>query len=123
MKKVSALIIAAIALTGCSVDPKAAATRRASLVQSVFPNPADQQGLDLAFPLESGGVYKTLEVGFFPDEVSEPEVRRRVASFCAGQASPRLTGQAAIKKDSGISNRTQGDGSVRPVHTIFYTCV
>ncbi|WP_171124168.1 lipoprotein [Ruegeria sp. HKCCA4707] len=123
MKKTFSVLIAALTLTACSVDPQAAATRRATLVQSVFLNPADQQGLDLAFPLESGGVYKTIEIGFFPDEVTEPEVRRRVAAFCAGQASPRLTGQAAIKKDLGVSNRTQADGSVRPVHFIFYTCV
>ncbi|MBO9445814.1 hypothetical protein [Ruegeria sp. R14_0] len=123
MKYFAATIIAAIALTGCSVDPQAAATRRAALVQTVFPNPADRQGIDLAFPLESGGIYKTLEVGFFPDEVTETEVRGRVASFCARQNSARLTGGVAIKKDLGINNRTQADGSVRPVHQIFYSCV
>lgn len=123
MKHIVFLVAAASALAACSVDPKAAADRRAVLVQGAFPNPADRQGIDLVFPLESGGVYKTIEVGFFPDEVSEAEVRRRVEGFCARQNSARLTGRAAIKKDLGINNRTQADGSVRPVRQIFYSCV
>ncbi|WP_428540714.1 hypothetical protein [Profundibacter sp.] len=123
MKRLVVIIAALAALSACSVDPEKAAVRRAALIQKVFPNPSDQQGLDLVLPLTSSGVVTHLAIGYFTKDVSQPEVTRRVASFCARQNSSRLTGQARIDKDMGLSARTFSDGSKKQIHTVWYDCV
>ncbi len=110
-------------LAGCASSPEEAKARRDALIQKSFPDPADQRGLDLVFPLESGGLLKTIEVAYFTAEVSEPEVRRRVAGFCARQNSAHLTGAVTVRKDLGLSTRTLPSGQTKQVRTLFYQCV
>jgi len=117
------LTAALLALAACASSPEAAKANRDALIRQVFPNPADQSGLDLAFPVESGGLYKIIEIAFFPAEVSEATVRKRVSGFCLRQGSDRLTGQVAVRKDAGLSVRTTLEGQKKQVHTIWYRCV
>lgn len=117
------LCAALLAVAGCASSPEAAKANRDALIKQVFPNPADRTGIDLAFPLESGGLYKNIEIGYFTAEVSEATVRKRVSGFCLRQDSARLTGQVAVRKDSGLSVRTTLDGQKKQVRTIWYRCV
>ncbi len=123
MKILLSSLAAAVVLTACTVNPQKAEVRRNAFIQRAFPNPADQRGLDLFIPLESAGIYPTLQISYFTQEVSEPEVRRRAASFCARQNSPRLTGQAVIERDIGYGTRTIPGRPARQIRTIFYSCV
>ena len=123
MKSVIVLLAATLALAGCAPSPEAAKVRRDQLIAQVFPDPADRQGIDLAFPLESGGVYSTVEIGYFSDELGPQDVALRVSDFCKRQAPGRHTGQVAIRKDLGSGMRTMPDGRSRPVRSMIYTCV
>ncbi|NVK16512.1 MAG: membrane lipoprotein lipid attachment site-containing protein [Rhodobacteraceae bacterium] len=75
MKRIFIGFLITAALSACSVDPQAAADRRQSLIQHIFPAPADQRGLHLVFPIESFGYYSSMLIVFFPNEVSEGTVR------------------------------------------------
>lgn len=89
----------------------------------VFPQPADRQGLFLVFPLESGGLYDTLLITHFVDEVSGQEVVNRVARYCAGLGSSRLTGQAALVRELGTSTRPRPDGTTGTTFEGRYDCI
>lgn len=122
--KLTLLATAALLIVaGCASDPASTKERRDAMIQQAFPNPQDQAGLDGFFPLESGGVYKSILVSYFPQEVSKSEISRRVASFCAGQNSAQLSGKVGIKKDMGNGVRETASGQKKPVHTLMYRCL
>lgn len=122
MKKTFLFAAAAAVLSACSVDPQAAYERRQALIKQIFPNPADQQGLHLVFPIESGGFYSILEVIYFADEVSESTVKQRVGNYCAKFKSRNTSGQAFTRKPSTPVNATLLDGTTRPAQQIWLSC-
>ncbi|MEP4404428.1 MAG: hypothetical protein ABJ370_08655 [Paracoccaceae bacterium] len=122
MKLLTTVAAVLTVLSGCAVDPQVAAERRANLMAQVFPEPADRQGLYLVFPLESGGLYDTLLITHFEEEVSRAQVVDRVARYCARLGSSRLTGQAALVNQLGTSTRTRPDGRTAAVFEGRYDC-
>lgn len=123
MKRLVPLLACALALSACGVDPERAAERRADLNAKIFPNPADRDGIVLAFPLESGGIYPTLLVTYDPARVGRSEVSRRVEGFCRRQNSDRLTGQVGVKGEPRSGTQTLPNGQKNPVTTINYRCI
>jgi hypothetical protein len=123
MKK-SLLLIALTALVAaCSVDPQAAHERRVKLIQQIFPNQADQKGLFLVFPIEVYGYYATLDIIYFPDEVSESTVKKRVGKYCAQFKNRGATGQSYPRDPSKPVTVTIADGTTRPAQEIWLSCV
>lgn len=122
MIKLALMAACAAAVAGCSVDPQAAAERRDNLMERVFPNPADRQGLFLAFPLESGGRVPLMEIIYFVEDVSEAEVLARMGRFCAGQSASWTNG-ATIDRELGPQDLTLANGQVRPGRAFFLRCV
>jgi hypothetical protein len=120
-KTVAAATLAAAFLSGCVSDETASA-RRASLIEQVFPDPLDRQGIYLAFPLESGGGLGKLEIVWLRDQVTEAEILRRVAGACARRPVAGYTGQAGISKDIG-SQSMQTDQGLRTVRQVFFSCL
>ncbi len=123
MNKILVMMGLMIALVACTPNPEAAAEGRANLIAKIFPDPADRQGLYLVFPLESGGLYDTLLITHFQDEVGQAEVVRRVANYCAGLGSSRLTGQASVVKQMETSTRPRPDGTTGTTLAARYDCV
>jgi hypothetical protein len=118
-----ALFLGGMSLAACSVDPQAAQARRDAINLTVFPDPADRQGIEMTFPLESAGVYRTLEVVWRPEQVSFSEVTRRVQGFCLRQNSDWLTGQVGLKtevKDGSWNHPSEG---VVPIKSAFFRCL
>lgn len=122
MKYIAPLLACAVALSACGADPERSAERRADLNAKIFPNPADRDGVVLAFPLESGGLYNLL-LTYDPAQLSRSEASSRVSGFCARQNSARLTGQVGIKGDPKAGTQTLPDGRVKPVVTANYRCI
>ena len=122
MKTLFITAIAACALTACSVDPQAAADRRQALIQNTFPDPADQSGLHLVFPLESGGFNSTLEIIYFPGVVSDSAVMNRADRYCARYKSETVPGKAFVRKPAKDITATLADGSSRKARQIWVTC-
>lgn len=122
MKISIALLTCAVALSACGTDPERASERRADLNAKIFPNPADREGVVLAFPLESGGISNLL-LSYDSAQLTQAEATRRVAGFCQRQNSPRLTGQVGIKGKPKEGTRTLPDGRVSPVVSINYRCI
>ncbi|WP_019954539.1 hypothetical protein [Yoonia vestfoldensis] len=122
MKRIATISVILTLLSGCAVDPQAAAERRENLMVSVFPQAADRQGLFLVFPLESGRLYDTLLITHFVDEVSRQEVVNRVARYCAGLGSPRLSGQATLVRELGTATRPRSDGTQGTTLEARYDC-
>ena len=122
MKITVALLTCAVALSACGTNPERSAERRANLNASIFPNLADREGVVLAFPLESAGLYNLL-LTYDPAKLSQAEASRRVAGFCQRQNSSRLTGQVGIKGEPKPGSQTLPDGRVRPVVTTNYRCI
>ncbi|MGR3621251.1 lipoprotein [Pseudophaeobacter sp.] len=119
MKRILTGLLITAALTACSVDPQAAADRRQSLIQHIFPAPADQRGLHLVFPIESFGYYSSMQIIFFPNEVSEGAVSKRVARYCSQHTGKT---QAFTKRPAEATMANLADGSQRPATSIWYTC-
>ena len=115
--------LALLGCIGCAIDPQAAAERRANLMEKVLPDPADRQGLHLVFPMESAGLYDTLLITHYTQEVSRAEVLRRVTNYCRGIGSPRLTGEAVLVREISSSPVTIADGSQKPAFEGRYDCV
>ncbi|WP_425091279.1 hypothetical protein [Tropicimonas sp. S265A] len=122
-RRLITLLAVTATLAGCAVDPHAAADRRAALTSKVFPEPYDRQGVFMTFPMESGGLYRVLEVIWYPSEVTEFEITRRVEGFCRRQNTQRLNGQVGVRKDLGTSTRTLPDGQVKTVRQVFFECL
>ena len=122
MKK-SLLLLALTALVAaCSVDPQAAHERRQELIRYFFPNPSDQTGLHLVFGVETYGYYSNLEIMYFPDEVSERTIKKRVGRYCAQFKSTGTTGQAYTRDPSKPATATLADGTTRPAQRIWLSC-
>ncbi len=111
--------LAVVSLAACSVDPQQAADRRQALIQHVFPNPADQRGLHLVFPIESFGYYNNMVIIFFPDEVSQNAVSQRVARYCAPHTG---TTKAYTTRPAQSISATLADGSKRPATQVWFSC-
>ena len=112
----------ALALAGCQVDPQAAADRRASLMQSIFPSAADRQGLHLVFPIESGGLLSYLEIVYFPDEVAQSSIADRANRYCQRFANNNVTGNAFLRQGPIEGTVTLDDGTVRNIRRVDYSC-
>ncbi len=100
-------------VSACNVDPQKAHDRRQVLMAKVFPNPADRQGLHLAFPIDSG-----LQVVYFPNQVGQKAVDRRVAGHCQRIGAPTL--KISQAPTSGTS--TIASGQQVPSVTVWYDC-
>lgn len=109
----TALACAVLALSACNPDPQAAYERRQALIKQSFPNPADRHGLHLVFPVSSA-----LEVIYFPAQVSQSAIDRRVAGYCQRLGKPKAT----VKKAPAPSRATLADGSQVPAVTVWYDC-
>ena len=114
------IILAVVLLTvaGCA-SPEQRTERRAALNAQVFPNPADREGLLLAYPIESGGFLRTVLVDYIDDQVTTAEMARRVSGFCAAQG---LSGQVTIKGDLGVERVTLDAGGAVNKRAIAYRC-
>lgn len=108
-------------LAGC-VSEEAASDRRANLIEQVFPDPLDRQGIYLAFPLESGGGLGKLEIVWFSDAVPQAEIERRVQGACSRRPVAGYSGQVGIAKDIGIQTLETSDGR-RTVRQVFFSCL
>ena len=73
----------------------------------------------MSFPLESAGIYPTIEMVYFTQDVSEAEIVDRVSRFCSGQGE-RLIGNASVRKDLGYRTVNALDGQTRKVRDVFY---
>jgi len=93
------------------------------MLQQAFPDPVDQYGMDLVYPLESEGIYQTILIRYFTEDVTEGEIRRSVELFCARQNSASLTGQAVITRDLGLSSKTISSGIKKRRRTLYISCV
>ncbi len=116
-------LFTALLVAGCAASPEQAARNRAALTDKVFPDPADRQGVFLTFPLESAGVYNTLEVLWFPDQVTQGEIVRRVQGFCLRQGTTRFSGKVGIKKDLGTKAVTLANGQKKMARGAFFSCL
>ena len=116
-------LCAAILLSACGGGSDSAwkAEQRASLISKVFPNPADQQGLFLVYPLESGGVYKTMEVVWYPQEVSRAEVVQRVGRFCKTQR-PEFA-RVGVKRNNERRTLTLHTGETKIADGAWFECL
>lgn len=123
MKTMLLFAAATLSLAGCSVEPQQELDPEIARMQQVFPDPVDQYGMDLVYPLESGDIYPTVLVRYFTQDVTEGEVRRSVELFCASQNTPTLTGQAVITRDIGLSTRTLPTGIKKQRRTLYMSCV
>lgn len=124
MHPLKPLIVSAAAvglLAGC-VSPEGAADRRGNLIAQIFPDPLDRQGLFLAFPLESGGGLGSIEMIWFPDDVTQGEVVRRVQGACARTPTPGFSGQVGISKDLGTTSIDTTTGP-RTARQVFFKCL
>lgn len=116
------LILPALMLAGCGgPDTAEKAERRAAINAQVFPDPADRQGILLAFPLESGGIYPTLLLDWYPDQVSQQVVTGRVFKYCKGQRAS-FTG-VGIKNDYGSKTATLHTGETKTVRSVMFRCL
>ena len=120
-KTLAAATLAAAFLSGC-VSEETASARRETLIEQVFPDPLDRQGIYLAFPLESAGGLGKLEIVWLRDQVTEAEILRRVAGACSRRPVPGYTGQVAIAKDIG-SQSMQTEQGLRTVRQAFISCL
>jgi Flp pilus assembly protein TadG len=120
-KSVAAATLAAALLSAC-VSEEGAADRRGNLIAQIFPDPLDRQGIFLAFPLESGGGLGSLEIIWFPDQVTEGEVVARVQGACARTPTPGYTGQVGISKDLGTTSIDTTTGP-RTARQVFFKCL
>lgn len=107
-------LAAAVALvSACNPDPQAAHDRRQILMAKVFPNPADRRGLHLTFPVGS-----SLEVIYFPGQVRQSTVDRRVAGYCARIDHP----ETKIQRAPEASTSTLANGTKVASVTVWYDC-
>lgn len=114
LKAYSLILLGAIAtMTACTVDPQAAADRRATLINQVFPSEADRKGVHLAFPIETG-----MNIVFFPDEVSQRQIDQRMNDYCARIGHP----QTKVSRPPEPSSATLEDGSKRAATSVWYDC-
>jgi hypothetical protein len=120
LKAVLAATLSAALLSGC-VSEEVATDRRGNLIAQVFPDPSDRQGIFLAFPLESAGGLGKLEIVWFPDEVSQNEVVRRVQAACSRSPVAGFTGQVGIAKDFGTAAINTPSGP-RNARQVFFSC-
>ncbi|WP_342076769.1 hypothetical protein [Yoonia sp. SS1-5] len=123
MKRHLVTALAFAGLAACAVDPQAVTERRADLMERLFPDPTDREGLYLVFPIRTGGLNRTLLITHYVDTVSREEVLRRVARYCAGLGSAELTGEARLVKDLGPRKFSQPGGGTRTGFRGRYTCV
>ena len=119
MKKALILSFLAATVAACSSDPQAAADRRQAYIQSIFPNPADQTGLHLVFPIESGGFNSILEIIYFPEVVSEGTVMQRTANYCSKH---RDEAKAYVRTPTADTTANQADGTQRNAKRIVVSC-
>lgn len=118
---IAAVLAATTFLSGC-VSEEGAAERRGNLIAQIFPDPLDRQGMFLAFPLESGGGLGSLEIIWFPDEVTQDEITRRVQGACARTPVARYSGQVGIGKDLGSTTIDTSAGQ-RTARQVFFRCL
>ncbi|NIY78696.1 hypothetical protein HCZ23_04350 [Celeribacter sp. HF31] len=104
-------------LSACSVDPQAAADRRQK-IKDVLLEPADQQGIELLFPMENNGRLSTFHVTYNPKLVSEPEVIRRIGNICVDQEFNGIS----IKAEGEPGFSTQPDGTKLPIISMWLKC-
>lgn len=107
------LLVALVAVAACSVDPQAAKQRRDALIDQVFPSEAEQKGIHLAFPVDTG-----MNIVYLPEEVSQQDVDRRMSGYCARIGHP----ETKISRPPEPSTATLADGSKRAATSVWYDC-
>ena len=118
--RILGVALLALLTAGCSVDPQAAAARRAVLIEQTILNPADRDGVFLVFPLESGGSIGGLEFVWEPAKISEAKATQIVSEICRNGGR---SGTLAISKDLGTRSATTANGSQIVVRDVWYDCV
>jgi hypothetical protein len=111
--KLVALVAVAMLVSACNPDPQAAHDRRQVLMAKVFPNPADRKGLHLVFPVSS-----SLEIIYFPGQVSQSTVDRRASEYCARIGHP----ETKIQRAPEASKSTLANGTQVASVTVWYDC-
>lgn len=101
------------------VDRRAA--RRNALIAREFPNPADREGIILAFPIESGNLPRVIEIVWNPAEVSRAEIERRLRDRCAS-LGPALSGDISVRRELGTSQVVLPDGRAITTEAAFFDC-
>jgi len=119
MKLLFPALACALALSACGANPERAAERRADLNAKIFPNPADRQGIYLAFPLESAGIVNLL-LTHDANMVGRADVSQRVAAFCRRQNNDRLTGGVGVKGEPRTDTKSIPG---RVLVTTNYRCI
>lgn len=116
-------IIVALAMAccvaACASTPEMRAERRSQMIASVFTDPADREGIYLAFPYMSAGI-SVLEVHWGANEVSQAEIEERVRRVCGAQ--PGRSGEISVDKDLGSATVKAPDGREVMVRKVFFKC-
>ncbi len=112
-------ILMTLFVAGCSVDPQAAAERRAKDIESLIPNPADRDGVYLVYPYAGAGSFSAITFMWEPSKISETKARQIVSGICARAGR---SGSISIKKDTGTSTRTLPDGKTITIRDVWFGC-
>ncbi|MGG7567598.1 hypothetical protein ACQ5SO_15715 [Rhodovulum sp. DZ06] len=118
----STLLVAA-AVAGCAQSPEKREETRLARLNYFFPSPAEQQGLHFVYAIESFGFFSNLEIGFYPDAVTQAEVMARADAYCARQTASRATDKARLKYEPKDGPVELADGTTRDMRTIWVTCL
>lgn len=125
MRKLITLGLAALVLAGCAQrSPEERNQRRLDDLAQYFPKAEDRQGLYSAWGIESFGYISTLEINYFPDDVSDDAVMERTARYCGqfkGYGARDRAWRRHPPKDHEID--TVGGFGRRVVRNVWLTCV
>ncbi|HIP22264.1 MAG TPA: hypothetical protein EYG79_01510 [Rhodobacteraceae bacterium] len=104
MKKAAlALIASTMILSACASVEQTAANREVHMA-NLLPNPADREGIFLIFPVSN-----SILVKYFPGQVSEAQIMRRVAPICANPVhsnEPTTASEATLADGTVVNTRS-----------------
>lgn len=116
-------LLATAAVAGCAQSPEKREETRLARLNYFFPSPADQQGLHFVYAIEYFGFFSTLEIGFYPDAVTQAEVMARADAYCARQTASQATDEARLKYEPKDGPVKLVDGTTREMRSIWVTCL
>lgn len=124
MKNLILIALSIGILNACTPTLHTAAKNRQNLINQIFPNPADQIGFHLVYPLEVSGYRSLLQIIYFPDQVSQTTVKTRVSRYCSQfKDHPQTSGQAYIESPPEPTIAVLADGTERDAVLTWMTCL
>ncbi len=114
MRRISVfLVITALGHAACSSDPDAGNGRRDVMIDKAFPDEADQQGLHMALPVDSG-----MQIIYYQHEVSQAQVDRRMVEYCARKGYEK----SKFSRPPELTKAKVRSGREKTAISVWYDC-